>query len=969
MLSRRLDEALALPLAERDSWLDELHEPDAFKLTLRRLLADDPGVETDDFLASLPRLTFDPAGSPGEATGDADAAGVVVGPYRLLHELGVGGMGHVWLAERADGGLKRQVALKLPRLSWARGLSERMGRERDILASLDHPNIARIYDAGLDLQGRPYLALEYVVGERIDVYCKRLALPIADRLRLVLQIAHAVAHAHARLVVHRDLKPANILVTSEGKVRLLDFGIAKLMEGAQTQEAELTAIGGRALTLDYASPEQIRGEPLGAASDVYSLGVVSYELLAEAKPYQLKRQSAAALEDAIASVDVRLASTAATGDSMRRALRGDLDAILNKALKKDLAERYPTVEAFAQDIERHLASQPVHAYPDALAYRARKFVRRNKLALAAAAAISVSLIAGLSGALWQARVARAQAERAEQVKEFALSIFDSADTDSGAGSATTAADLLKTARKRVASELADRPELAVELMTAIGYSMLGQGQTGDAHALMHDAVELSAQQLGPRHSLTTAALVVYGEALVELGQNAKAIVILAPAIDAALSDGDLRTLITALRWTSSAQLNEGQIDQAVESARKAVAALSMKGGRGKPLRPLDAMEAHQNLANTLLYARKAGAADAAKQALVIAREIYGQRTVLPVLEIRTQFARAAIDEGQIAAGLRELEDLLPDVIGMLGPTHPRVATIANLVGSARLNAGDVRGAIEALRQGVAISDVLREPDSEFNRGAARFELARAYAVARQPADALVVLEEAASLLKTGAGPTTLLTLQTLSARASQLAEAGRLTDADAEFKKLESAGWSGPYLASNQGRLAALRSLQGRHEEALALAKLANDELAKVPRKRVQAGALALLGNVRLDGGDARNALEPLQNARSLYAKTEIRISTDHAETLVALGRAQMALGDMNAAAQSLAMADKFWQDFNPGNRHAGLAKLYLAQATWELGDKGAAAQTLRQADAVLDHSVFTADRALLASTRRRIGR
>jgi tetratricopeptide (TPR) repeat protein len=527
--------------------------------------------------------------------------------------------------------------------------------------------------------------------------------------------------------------------------------------------------------------------------------------------------------------------------------------------------------------------------------------------------------------------------------------------------------LLKTARKRVVSELADRPELAVELMTAIGYSMLGQGQTADAHALMHDAVELSAQQLGPRHALTTAALAVYGEALVELGQNAKAIAVLAPAIDAALSDRDVRTLITALRWTSSAQLSEGQIDQAVESARKAVAALSMKGGRGKPLTPVDAMDAHQSLANTLNYASKAGAADAAKRALVLAREIYGQRIVQPVLEIRTLFAHAAIDEGQVAEGLRELENLLPDVIGLLGPKHPKVAMAANIVGSARLTAGDVRGAIEALRQGVAITDALREPDSEFNRGAARVELARAYAVARQPADALVVLEEAASLLKTGAGPNALLTLQTLSARASQLAEAGHLAEADAEFKKLESAGWSGPYLASNQARLAALRSLQGRHEEAAALAKLANDELAKVPRKRVHAGALALLGNVRLNGGDARNALEPLQNARSLYAETEIGISPDHAETLVALGRAQLALGDMNAAAQSLAMADKFWQAFDPANRHAGLAKLYLAQATLELGDKGAAAQALRQAGAVLDHSVFPADRALLASTRRRI--
>ena len=212
--------------------------------------------------------------------------GALVGPYRLLRELGIGGMGAVWLAERADGTLKRQVALKLPRAAWSRGLAERMARERDILASLEHPHIARLYDAGTDAQGRPFLALEYVEGQPIDVYCHERALNIPARLQLLLQVAHAVAFAHSRLVIHRDLKPSNILVTADGQVRLLDFGIAKLMEGDRTQETQLTQLAGRALTLDYASPEQIRGEPIGTASDVYSLGVVAYELLAGAKTVQ-----------------------------------------------------------------------------------------------------------------------------------------------------------------------------------------------------------------------------------------------------------------------------------------------------------------------------------------------------------------------------------------------------------------------------------------------------------------------------------------------------------------------------------------------------------------------------------------------------------------------------------------------------------------------------------------------------------
>jgi len=411
-ISRRLDEALSIAPRERDTWLDALLETDSIKAKLRDLLSDAVGVETDDFLGSLPKLTL----NLDEKTIDSGAhdavIGALIGPYRLIRELGVGGMGAVWLAERIDGGLRRQVALKLPRMSWSRGLAERMSRERDILASLDHPNIARIYDAGLDEHGRPYLALQYVEGEPINVYCKKHALSVRARLLLVLQVSRAVAHAHARLVVHRDLKPANILVIAEGQVRLLDFGIAKLMEGELTHETELTQQSGRALTLDYASPEQIRGDPIGTASDVYSLGIVAYELLTEAKPYQLKRQSAAALEEAIASVDVRPASIATSNKLFTKDLRGDIDAILNQALKKSVVERYPSVDAFAQDIERHLANLPVQAQPDRWAYRAAKFLRRRRLPIALASAAAMVLLVSASFALWQAHIASSERDRA-----------------------------------------------------------------------------------------------------------------------------------------------------------------------------------------------------------------------------------------------------------------------------------------------------------------------------------------------------------------------------------------------------------------------------------------------------------------------------------------------------------------------------------------------------------------------------
>ncbi|MGE5336751.1 MAG: protein kinase domain-containing protein [Gemmatimonadota bacterium] len=440
-VSPLLDEALDLDVDAREAWLGGLgaRRPDLAPL-VRKLLAAHAANETADVLKSPPQL-----GRVGVRR-DIAQAGDLLGPYRLLSELGTGGMGAVWLAERADGQLKRKVALKLPYAAWGAAFEERLARERDILSALEHPNIARLYDAGVDAQGRPYLALEYVEGRPIDAYCREQNLPLRDRLQLILQVARAVAYAHSRLVVHRDLKPSNILVTRDAQVRLLDFGIAKLMEGDRTQETQLTQLAGRALTLDYASPEQIRGEPIGTASDVYSLAVVLYEVLTGARPYRLKRASAAELESAIAALQAPPLSAAVAERSMQSQLKGDLDAILNKALKKSVAERYPTVDAFVQDIERHLRGEPVQARPDSLAYRAIRFVRRHKLQTAVAAAIVVAvpagavaqaavlaaIAAGAGAALWQARVAarerdaaRRETADASAVRDFLAGLFRS----------------------------------------------------------------------------------------------------------------------------------------------------------------------------------------------------------------------------------------------------------------------------------------------------------------------------------------------------------------------------------------------------------------------------------------------------------------------------------------------------------------------------------------------------------------
>ncbi|HVO05750.1 MAG TPA: protein kinase [Burkholderiaceae bacterium] len=422
-----LEAALALPLHERDHWLRTLPpEQQSFVPVLSALLARS-SVETDTFMQRPIAVVLDDTAAPDA---QPDLPGDEVGPYRLVRELGAGGMATVWLAERADGVLQRQVALKLPRTAWAMGLAQRMARERDILGALQHPRIARLYDAGVTAAGRPWMAMELVIGQSVDVYCREHRLDVPQRLRLFLQIADAVAHAHARLVVHRDLKPSNILVTAEGEVRLLDFGVAKLLEN-DAPAANLTQLMGRAVTPDYASPEQVACKPVTVATDVYSLGVVLYELLTGQRPYQLGRPSMAALEEAILSADVPLASSRVADDRrLARQLRGDLDTVLARALKKDPEARYPSIESFAADVQRHLDGLPVQARPDSRWYRAVKFVRRNALPLGAASAVLLALALGLGTALWQAQeatrqgaIARNRAQQAQAASDFTLKVL------------------------------------------------------------------------------------------------------------------------------------------------------------------------------------------------------------------------------------------------------------------------------------------------------------------------------------------------------------------------------------------------------------------------------------------------------------------------------------------------------------------------------------------------------------------
>jgi serine/threonine-protein kinase len=426
-VSPYLDQALAMSEDERAAWLRSLAQQNpALVAQLTELLHEHEVLSKEGFLE---KGGF---GLPNSA-GLADQ---MLGPYTLISQIGHGGMGSVWLAERNDGRFERKVAVKFIHIAlMGKGGEARFKREGSILGRLAHPHIAELVDAGVSAAGQPYLVLEYVAGESIDRSCDCQTLGVEARIRLFLEVLVAVAHAHANLIVHRDLKPSNVLVNNEGQVKLLDFGIAKLLEGEAEDGAAtvLTVEGGRAMTPEYAAPEQMTGAPVTTATDVYALGVLLYVLLTGQHPAGGNLRSAAELVKAIVDTEPtrpsdvvttskrpgeemtgNAARRTTTPEKLSRLLRGDLDTIVAKALKKNPRERYASVTALADDLRRYLRHEPISARPDTLAYRATKFVRRNRAVVALAALTTLAILVGLVGTLVQARIARSQRDFAFQ---------------------------------------------------------------------------------------------------------------------------------------------------------------------------------------------------------------------------------------------------------------------------------------------------------------------------------------------------------------------------------------------------------------------------------------------------------------------------------------------------------------------------------------------------------------------------
>jgi eukaryotic-like serine/threonine-protein kinase len=489
-IDRRLAALLDLPADQRSRSLDRLRVLDAgLARELETLLGFaetlDPRLDPHTLAASplWGALAAEEPDWPGDPTPPAPGTGVLIGPYRVLREIGRGGMAVVYLAARADGPFDQRVALKvLWTAASAADVAGRFEQERLVLAMLQHPHIARLLDAGVDARGCPFIALEHVRGRPITEYCGQECLPLDRRLSLFAQVCDAVLHAHRRHIVHRDLKPSNILVTDDGTVKLLDFGIAKLLETAPeaADGAPSTRTFVRVMTPEYASPEQVRGEPVTTATDVYQLGLVLHEILTAERAQRIAGTGAdvAGIARIVCerepSVPSAVAARSASPPIPAQALAGDLDAIVARALRKEPRLRYQSPAYLADDLRRHLARRPVTARTGRVTSRVQTFVSRHAWAVLATATI-VLCVGSLIIALWQSRQRAGEAARTDQVRAYLTHLFSEADPANSKGARVTARDLLDRGVDRVDRDLSGQPVLQAEMLTVLGevYNTIG----------------------------------------------------------------------------------------------------------------------------------------------------------------------------------------------------------------------------------------------------------------------------------------------------------------------------------------------------------------------------------------------------------------------------------------------------------------------------------------------------------------
>ncbi len=715
------DSLAPLSPAERDIALSALAERDAelARETLSLLAAE---ARDAQFLTT-------PAG------GAADRRGELIGPWELLSPLGEGGMGQVFLARRADASFDKLVAVKFVHADLLSPLlRERFAAERQALAALEHPGIARLLDGGESAGGEPYLVLEYVEGRSLLAFATERDLSRRERLGLFLQILAAVAHAHSHLIVHRDIKPSNILVTAQGEAKLLDFGVAKILSPIDGP-AGVTRTSLRALTPEYASPEQVLGGATTTATDVYSLGVVLFELLTGRRPYRVPTGAPEEWAEAALHQEVARAPE----------VRGDLDAILRKALRKSPQERYATVDAFADDLRRHLDGRPVAARRGSLAYRTTKFAGRHRGALAATAmalAVLATTIAGAGTRLRRERDrATVEAATAQSVAEFLAALFRNADPARTRGAKLTAREILDQGAQRIELDLAEQPLVRARLLMVLGAVYRDLGLLDRAQPLLDRALDTSERQTPPDELAVAAVLTELGLLDRMQGETERA----RPRLERALEIRERRlgtdhlevgrtlsTLGTVCRLSGDAAQARTFLERAVEIVL-----------RQAP----ESSEAGKWQSNLGLIYQDAGELEAARQAFARATEIL-ERAEGP----ESPFVAMSLDNlgsvlrtlGRPAEALPLLERARGIVEHTWGAAHPQFGNALNSLGDALSDLGRNAEALPLFRQATAVYSAALGPDHSFVAWPLRNEGEALLALGRAP-EALPLFERALAI--------------------------------------------------------------------------------------------------------------------------------------------------------------------------------------------------------------------------------
>jgi len=838
-INELFDAALEVPPNQRSAWLEERCGTDqALRREVERLLAAHDRTGILDALIIRTAATLD-AGVPGERH---------IGPYHVLRELGRGGMGVVFLAERSDGQFERRVAVKVLQTGGdSDELRRRLLVERQILASLSHPHIAQLLDGGVTADGLPYLVIEYVDGAPITDWCDAAALPVSERLRRFCDVCAAVEHAHQNLVLHRDLKPGNVLVNRDGQVKLLDFGIAKLLgPGRAGLEPVATHTAHRLMTPAYASPEQVRGDALTTATDVYALGLLLYDLLVGRQAQRVTSNAPHAVyhavcerdpiqpSDRVVRPDVDVDSSAGittltptalaaargtTPEQLRRELRGDLDAIVAMALRKEPGRRYASVTLLSEDVARWLDGQPVVARRGNAAYRAGKLLRRHRVAAIAGAAVLVAIIGGASAALRQAGIAARERDRAraalarsesslresDELGAFLVDLFGTSDpTTQGRTDTLSARDLLRRGEAR-AERLTPEPLVQARLLEALGRGYLNLGEVPQAAALVDRALTLRRAHLGETDAQTLGTLVLLADLQQRMGRY--------PAAESLATDawrlrravhGDASPLVaTSLRQLAGLAVFRGDLAGAETHMRSALA-IRRQGGRED-----DSLTVRDLQTLAAVRWRRGDRDDAERilrQAVAVADRVLPQPSAAAV-STRLRLADRLVErpDGWSEAQVH-YRRALTDIRATLGEGHAQTADVMREVGSALVTHGDAEEGLALLHESLARARRLHGPRHASVASGLR-ALADAEAARGRLDEAERLTRESVPIYAAAWGETHSTYAGVLGSLGSLLAQRGALDSAEALHRRA---------VAIRKAALGADRALIGVTELALA---------------------------------------------------------------------------------------------------------------------------------------------------------